>query len=69
MSANQKVQDMLIHQYFAHIGPDQAGLTKWLNDNQYQYNSAGENLAMGFMSAEDIVNAWIKKSNPLCQLD
>lgn len=60
MSANQKVQDMLIHQYFAHIGPDQAGLTKWLNDNQYQYNSAGENLAMGFMSAEDIVNAWIK---------
>lgn len=59
-SATQKVQDMLINQYFAHIGPDQTGLVKWLNENNYQFNTAGENLAMGFMTAEDVVNAWVK---------
>lgn len=59
-SAGQKVQDMLVNQYFAHIGPDQVGLIKWLNNNNYQFSSAGENLAMGFMTAEDVVNAWVK---------
>jgi hypothetical protein len=59
-SANQKVQDMLINQYFAHIGPDQTGLIKWLSKNNYKYTNAGENLAMGFMTAEDVVNAWVK---------
>jgi uncharacterized protein YkwD len=59
-SATQKVQDMIVNQYFAHISPDNSGLIKWLENNNYQYTTAGENLAMGFMTAEDVVNAWVK---------
>ena len=59
-SATQKIQDMLVNQYFAHISPNQTGLQKWLSNNNYEFNSAGENLAMGFMTAEDVVNAWVK---------
>lgn len=59
-SALEKVQDMLVQQYFAHVSPEKKGLTYWLSSIGYKYKFAGENLAMGFSGAEDVVNAWTK---------
>ncbi|MFA5047651.1 MAG: CAP domain-containing protein [Patescibacteria group bacterium] len=59
-AASDKAQDMLVGQYFAHVSPSQKGLKYWLDKNSYSYSAAGENLALGFSSAGDVVNAWSK---------
>jgi len=53
-----KAQDMLIKQYFAHISPEKVGLSNWLSMAEYPYAVAGENLAMGFTSAADVMLGW-----------
>ena len=57
-AAMAKAQDMLSQQYFSHLGPDKNGLKDWLKKSGYQYLTAGENLAMGFADAAEVVNAW-----------
>ena len=59
-SSDDKATDMAVNQYFSHTGPNNHGLRYFLNNVGYQYQSAGENLAMGFSSAHDVVEAWIK---------
>jgi uncharacterized protein YkwD len=59
-AAYKKAEDMLLNQYFAHIGPDKKSISGWLSGVGYKYTVAGENLAMGFSSAEEVVNAWVK---------
>lgn len=59
-SAIWKAQDMAVKQYFAHMGPDGMKLTNWLNKSNYDYKFGGENLAMGFSNAEDVMSAWYK---------
>jgi hypothetical protein len=55
-----KAEDMLANQYFSHTGPDGSGLKDWLKAVSYNFSLAGENLAMGFSRAEDVMNAWKK---------
>jgi len=57
-AAYLKAQDMLINQYFAHISPANIGLSNWLAMSKYPYAVAGENLAMGFTSAADVMLGW-----------
>lgn len=57
-AAINKAQDMLVQQYFAHVGPDNRSLKNWLVDVGYDYRMAGENLALGFSSATDVMAAW-----------
>ncbi|MBT4349448.1 hypothetical protein HOD19_01560 [bacterium] len=57
-AAYNKVDDMLLEQYFAHISPNGNRVSTWLKNLNYNYFVAGENLAMGFVSAEDVVAAW-----------
>jgi len=57
-SALNKAQDMLIDEYFAHVSPDNRALRHWLADMGYNYRVAGENLAIGFSSPEQVVAAW-----------
>lgn len=57
-AAYNKAEDMLLQQYFAHIGPDGKRVSGWLKALGYNYHIAGENLAMGFASAEEVVTAW-----------
>ena len=57
-SAQLKADDMSAKQYFAHA-EDSKTLSSWLHEVGYSYRAAGENLAVGFSSAEDIVNAWV----------
>lgn len=57
-AAFMKAQDMLINEYFAHVGPDDKSLVDWLKQVKYNFSVAGENLAMGFSSSEEVVKGW-----------
>lgn len=59
-AAYNKAEDMLVNQYFAHAGPDNRTLGGWLKQIKYNFAVAGENLAMGFTSPEDVVNGWVR---------
>ncbi|MBI2062671.1 MAG: hypothetical protein HYT61_00255 [Candidatus Yanofskybacteria bacterium] len=58
VAALQKLQDMIQNQYFAHSSPAGVSPWYWMDTNQYKYNYAGENLAIGFLTAKDTVDAW-----------
>lgn len=59
-AAIDKAEDMIINQYFAHISPEGIGLRHFLLNNNLDYKVAGENLALGYSSAEEVVDAWTK---------
>lgn len=54
-----KARDMFAKNYWAHNAPD--GTTPWFFFKQagYEYIYAGENLARGFTTSDDTVNAWL----------
>ncbi|MDD3487301.1 MAG: CAP domain-containing protein [Candidatus Moranbacteria bacterium] len=58
-AAREKAGDMVANNYFAHTSP--AGKTPWvwIDGENYDYNFAGENLAMDFHSAESMQTAWM----------
>ena len=58
-AALNKAQDMLVNEYFAHVGPDNKSLRHWLFDSNYAFRVAGENLAIGFNDADAVVDAWV----------
>lgn len=58
-SSEDKVEHMVQYEYFAHVGPDGKDLSSFLLGANYDYQVGGENLAMGFATPKEIVNAWI----------
>jgi uncharacterized protein YkwD len=58
-AASQKLQDMIKNQYFAHTSPRGISPWYWFELNGYNYIYAGENLAIGFTTAKETVDAWI----------
>lgn len=58
-AAANKAKDMFAKNYWAHDAPD--GTTPWFFITQagYSYVYAGENLARGFNSSKDVVDAWM----------
>ena len=62
-AASKKADDMFAKNYWAHNAPD--GTTPWvfIKASGYSYVYAGENLARGFNSASDVVNAWMASPN------
>lgn len=58
-AAAGKAQDMFAKNYWAHIAPD--GTTPWafIKNSGYEYLYAGENLARGFTTAPEVVDAWM----------
>lgn len=58
-AAANKASDMFSKDYWAHISP--TGTTPWvfIKSAGYNYIYAGENLAKGFNSAPDVINAWM----------
>jgi hypothetical protein len=58
-AARKKLEDMFAKNYWDHLGPN--GETAWdfIASENYQYEVAGENLARGFRSSEDVVRAWM----------
>ena len=61
-AAVQKVQDMFAGQYFAHVSPSGISLDKFVDKVGYKYSVIGENLAIGYNNAEELVVAW--KNSP-----
>ncbi len=58
-AAEMKAADMATYSYFAHTSP--AGKTPWywLTQVGYNYQYAGENLAINFTDSQDVTNAWM----------
>jgi len=58
-AANEKAQDMFDYNYWAHNSP--TGKTPWvfIKASGYKYVYAGENLARGFTTAQDVIKAWM----------
>lgn len=57
--AQMKAEDMAEKGYFAHVGPDGSAPWKWFTEAGYQYQYAGENLAVNFTESENVVAAWM----------
>ncbi|PIY97116.1 MAG: hypothetical protein COY66_01145 [Candidatus Kerfeldbacteria bacterium CG_4_10_14_0_8_um_filter_42_10] len=62
-AAMQKAQDMLDRGYFNHEDPDGNPPWYWLKNNGYLYSYAGENLAMDFIKAESVHQAWMNSES------
>jgi hypothetical protein len=58
-AAEQKAQDMIENNYFAHISPQGKSPWDWINQSGYDYRFAGENLAINFINAKDEQQAWM----------
>jgi len=60
VAATAKSQDMINRSYFAHADPDGNYVWPRIEAAGYgPYSSLGENLAMDFSSASDVINAWM----------
>lgn len=67
-SSRGKARDMAGAQYFNHTGPDGQTLAFWIRREGYDYDVVGENLAMGFFSADQVVDAWTKSGTHYANL-
>jgi uncharacterized YkwD family protein len=57
--AQEKSNDMQAKNYFSHTSPTYGSPFDMMRDFGVTYRSAGENIAMGQQSAEEVVNAWM----------
>ena len=57
-AAYLKAKDMLEKGYFSHQSPAGRSSWDWIKEMDYDYQYAGENLAIGFLDAEEIYRAW-----------
>ncbi len=60
--ARFKSQDMHDLNYFSHTSPTYGSPFKMMQDFGIKYRSAGENIAKGQRSAQEVVNAWMNSS-------
>ncbi|MFZ2975265.1 MAG: CAP domain-containing protein [Candidatus Moraniibacteriota bacterium] len=57
--ANDKLNDMIENHYFAHTSPKGKTPWYWFEKEDYDYQFAGENLAINYTSAEEQQKAWM----------
>ncbi|MDQ1284307.1 MAG: hypothetical protein QG620_655 [Patescibacteria group bacterium] len=58
-AAQDKLDDMIKNNYFAHTSPSGTAPWHWFEKNKYDYRYAGENLAINFLTAEEQHKAWM----------
>jgi hypothetical protein len=58
-AAQMKANDMATNGYFAHTSPTGKTPWYWLEQVGYNYQYAGENLAVNFSDSQDVTNAWM----------
>jgi uncharacterized protein YkwD len=58
-AAKSKAEDMIAKNYFSHNSPDGKTPWTWIDKENYDYNYAGENLAMDFHSVQKLEDAWM----------
>lgn len=59
-AAEMKAQDMASKGYFAHTSPEGKNPWYWLEQAGYEYQYAGENLAVNFNDSKDVTEAWMQ---------
>jgi uncharacterized YkwD family protein len=57
--AREKSKDMKAKNYFSHTSPTYGSPFDMMRDFGISYNTAGENIAMGQRSPEEVVQAWM----------
>lgn len=58
-AAQLKANDMAKRGYFSHYTPEGNPPWYWLDQVEYDYRSAGENLAVNFTESTDVDKAWM----------
>jgi len=58
-AAQAKANDMAAKSYFSHTSPDGKQPWDFISASGYNYQYAGENLAVRFVDSQDVVNAWM----------
>jgi len=58
-TARLKSKDMKTKQYFSHTSPTYGSPFQMMKQFGISYRSAGENIAMGYRTAEAVVQAWM----------
>jgi hypothetical protein len=58
-AAENKAEDMIKNNYFSHNSPEGVTPWHWMEQEKYDYDYAGENLAMDFTAAEKMNDAWL----------
>ena len=59
LAANDRVADMFDQHYFDHVSPQGTSPFVWVTRRGYPYRSVGENLAVGYTTADRIVTGWM----------
>lgn len=58
-AAQLKAEDMAKNEYFSHYSPSGISPWYWFTKAGYEYQKAGENLAVNFKDSKDVVTAWM----------
>ncbi len=58
-AAQLKANDMAAKGYFSHVSPTGVTPWHWFDQVGYNYEYAGENLAVNFTDSQDVINAWM----------
>lgn len=61
-AAYLKAQDMLQNDYFAHTSPAGKAPWYWIESVGYNYQYAGENLAIDFLDSNEVFQAWLNSA-------
>ena len=59
-AAADRADDMFARGYFDHVGPDGRSPFLTVSENGYRFRTVGENLAVGYRSAEAVVDGWMR---------
>ncbi len=58
-AAQAKANDMAKRGYWSHVTPDGKQPWSFIDTSGYQYEAAGENLAYGFGTSDQVITAWM----------
>lgn len=58
-AAQRKAEDMARRGYFAHMDADGKTPWRWAEEEGYAYTGLGENLAVNFDTAEEVIREWL----------
>jgi uncharacterized protein YkwD len=58
-AAQAKANDMAARDYWSHVTPDGKQPWSFIDNAGYEYQAAGENLAYGFGTSSEVIEAWM----------
>ncbi len=61
-AAQAKANDMARRNYWSHVTPDGKQPWAFIDNTGYQYQSAGENLAYGFGTSDEVMAGWMQST-------